>query len=447
MVGSMHKKTTFISIIITSIVIGGSYFFLLLPNDALARDRLILHDSKNLSKFDKRIERLRKGNFTLLFLDKMGNPLQNVSIELQQKKHEFWFGGAAFTPLFEKRRYREEKRSILKRADEMFNVVVDGNGFKWKNIEKNQGEIEYGFDRHLLSTEWAKANNKEIRHHCLFWSNPKSLPVWVSGLSNAEFRKAIFDRIEYTKKISGQNIRSLDVMNEMLYFRYYRDRLGESIIKEIFDATKKALPGCKLYLNEFPPQRGNYLSCFQNYIKLIEDFKKRMIPFDGIGLQAHFSSEELKQANMDPFYFVRRMDKILDDISEAAGLPILITEYDMKTRDDNIRADFLEIFYTMAFSNPNVEGIIAWEWYDEKSQKALVKNDGSLTHTGRRYYQLLFTKWWTKSSGITDINGMIKAEVFFGDYEITAIHEGKTSFHKIKLGRASPKTMTLYIYD
>lgn len=443
----MHKKIIFALIITISIVFAGNDFLPTPPYAPFASDKFIFLDKRALSKFNERIKRLRKGNFTLVFLDKMGNPLQNVSIELQQKKHEFWFGGALFTPLFDKRECKKEKQSILKRADEMFNVVVDGNGFKWRNIEKNQGEIEYGFKRHLLSTEWAKANNKDIRHHCLFWSNPKSLPVWVGRLSNAEFRKAVFDRIKYTGEKTGENIRSLDVMNEMLYFRYYRDRLGESIISEIFEATKMALPDCKLYLNEFPPQRGTYLSSFQNYIELIEDFKKRMIPFDGIGLQAHFSSEELKQEDMDPFYLVRRMDKVLDNISEAAGFPILITEYDMKTRDDNIRADFLEIFYTIAFSNPNVEGIIAWEWFDEKSLRALVKNDGSLTNSGKRYYQLLFSKWWTKSSGITDSNGMIKANVFFGDYEITAIYEGKTSFHKIKLGRASPKTITLYVYE
>ena len=51
----------------------------------------------------------------------------------------------------------------------------------------------------------------------------------------------------------------------------------------------------------------------------------------------------------------------------------------MKTSNETIRADFLEAFYTMAFSNKNVEGIITWEWYNESSKKALVKNDGSLT--------------------------------------------------------------------
>jgi GH35 family endo-1,4-beta-xylanase len=441
--GSMQKKIILTSIIITGIVIANS-FHSLTPHDALSREKMIFLDGKALSKFNEKIKRLRKGNFTLSFLDKNGNPIRNAGIAVQQKKHEFRFGGALFTPLFDKSKYKKEKQRILQRADEMFNVVVDGNGFKWKNIEKNRGEIEYGFKRHLLITEWAKTHNKDIRHHCLFWSNPKSLPVWVSGLSNTEFRKAVFDRIKYTRENTGENIRSLDVMNEMLYFRYYRGRLGESITKDIFDAAKMAFPDCKLYLNEFPPQRGKDLSCFQNYIELIKDLKKRRLPFEGIGLQAHFSSEELKQADIDPLYLVIQMDKILDDISVAAGLPILITEYDMKTKDENTRADFLEMFYTMAFSNPNVEGIIAWEWFDEKSSKALVKRDGSLTKAGRRYYHLLFSKWWTKTSYITDNNGRICTNAFFGDYEISINYGGKISIHKIKLRRESPKAITLF---
>lgn len=443
----MYKKIILTSIIITIIAISGSDLYSLTPHEALSSDKLIFFDSRALGKFNERITRLRKGDFRLSFLDKKGNPIQNAGITLQQKKHEFWFGGALFTPLFENTKYKKEKQSILKRADEMFNVVVDGNGFKWKNIEKNRDEIEYGFKRHLLITEWAKAHNKDIRHHCLFWSNPKSLPVWAHGLSNAELRKAVFYRIEYTREKAGEDIRSLDVMNEMLYFRYYRDRLGESIIKEIFDATKKALPDCKLYLNEFPPQRGNDLSCFQNYIELIEALKKHRLPFGGIGLQAHFNLQGLKQADIDPLYLVSQLDKIVDDISVSAGLPILITEYDMKTRDENIRADFLEMFYTMAFSNPNVEGIVAWEWFDEKSLKALVKRDGSLTKAGSRYYQLVFSRWWTETSCITDNNGLLNAEVFFGDYEITVNFGGKTSLHKIRLGRKSPKAITLYVCE
>jgi GH35 family endo-1,4-beta-xylanase len=393
-----------------------------------------IFDMATKFKFDTRINAVRKDTFKILLFDKNGEPVNNAEVIIKPKKHAFIFGGAITTPLVEKGKYKKEKERILQRADEMFNMVVDGNGFKWKNIEPKRGKIEYGFYRHNLITQWANEHNKDLRHHCLFWSNPKHNPGWLQQLSRDEAQKAIFNRIRYTKERTGDNIKSLDLINEMLYFRFYRDMLGDEIIKKIFEEGKKAFP---------PLQSGKAYLGFQHYIQLILKLKRHQVPFGGIGLQAHFDEEGFKAANIKFSEFILKMNDHITDISKAAEQPVLITEYDMKTKDENLRADFLEAFYLMAFSNRKVEGVVAWEWFDEKRRRALVKRDGSLTEAGKRYYDLVFGKWWTKTSGNTDANGMIKVNAYFGDYEITINKNNVKRSFNLTLRKKTPRTVTL----
>jgi GH35 family endo-1,4-beta-xylanase len=395
------------------------------------------------AKFNKKINAVRKATFTIKFLDKNGNPVTHAGIDIQQKKHEFIFGGTISTPLFDKRKHKKKKEKILKRADEMFNMVVDANGFKWKKIEPKRGKTKYGFYMHNLSTQWAKEHNKEVRHHCLFWSNPKNNPAWLARISKTEVQKAIDNRIRYTKQRMGKDIKSLDVINEMLYFKFYRDVLGQGIIKSIFEKSKKAFPDARLYLNENPLQSGKAYLGFQHYKQLIILLKQHRIPFNGIGLQAHFDEQGFRTAKINPTEFILKWNDLIVDISETAGLPVLITEYDMKTNDENLRANFLEAFYLMAFSNKNVEGIVAWEWFDEKSKRALVRRDGSLTKAGRRYYDLVYGKWWTKTSTTTDENGIIKIDVYYGDYEITIEKNKVKQSFPLVLRKEYPRTVTL----
>lgn len=396
-------------------------------------------DNNTRVHFNKRIEQFRKGTFTLEIVDHKGNPANAATVTIEQKSHAFFFGGALFTPLFENRMDEASRIRILEKANEMFNIVVDGNGFKWKTIEPARGNTKYGFFRHLKSTKWAIANDKQLRHHCLFWSNPKFNPDWLTPLNRSDFKRAMLERIQYTREITGEHLKSIDVINEMLYFNLYRDKLGEDIVKEIFEETKRAFPQARLYLNEFPPQKDRYFSCYDNYINLIKTLKKNKVPFSGVGLQAHMSQSIFRENNISVPDFIKDYDKILYRLSQTAGFPVFITEYNMKTKDEQFRADFLEAFYTMAFSHPHVEGIIAWEWFGEERLKALVKNDGTLTKAGVKFCDLVFSKWWTKNSMATDHSGNVSFNAFYGNYEIT-VTKNNTRIRKALT--LSPKTPT-----
>ena len=51
----------------------------------------------------------------------------------------------------------------------------------------------------------------------------------------------------------------------------------------------------------------------------------------------------------------------------ATGLPIWITELDIKEEDENKRADIFENILRAVFSHPAVHGVILWTFWDKHS--------------------------------------------------------------------------------
>ena len=62
------------------------------------------------------------------------------------------------------------------------------------------------------------------------------------------------------------------------------------------------------------------------------------------------------------------MKKRLDVISEA-GLPLWITELDYTDLDFDSRADGYEMLLRLYYSNPNIEGLLLWGFWDEAHSK------------------------------------------------------------------------------
>jgi hypothetical protein len=54
------------------------------------------------------------------------------------------------------------------------------------------------------------------------------------------------------------------------------------------------------------------------------------------------------------------------------------------------------------------------------------RKDWSITPQGAAYRDLVFNKWWTRTSGKAGSDGTFITRGFFGDYEITAGGDTKT---------------------
>ncbi|MCX7805561.1 MAG: endo-1,4-beta-xylanase, partial [Planctomycetota bacterium] len=115
----------------------------------------------------ERIEKLRKGDMTVIVLDAADVPVAGASVEARQVRHAFRFGTAVASQwLYEgpetddRKRYREELKKLFDAA------VIE-------NDAKPQGMYDGKARRRALEcARWLKENGFRCRGHCLVW------PAW-----------------------------------------------------------------------------------------------------------------------------------------------------------------------------------------------------------------------------------------------------------------------------
>lgn len=145
------------------------------------------------------IESLRKGSIHI-----KGSPGEVVKVE--QLKHEFWFGCAISSNVFNgNTRMSESDKSMFKEKFlENFNSAVTENAVKWGSMERSRGVIDYQTADNIL--DWTEANDLPCRGHNLYWGIDQFVQGWVKDLDEKELRKAVKKRgIEtaehYLKKV------------------------------------------------------------------------------------------------------------------------------------------------------------------------------------------------------------------------------------------------------
>jgi GH35 family endo-1,4-beta-xylanase len=134
--------------------------FLVLPSLAAADWR---------SDADARIERLRKGDFTVEVRDAAGAPIGGATVSYQLKRHAFLFGTAiAYAPFADQ---GEDGRQYRQFILDHFSALVCENEMKWYSTEVERGHEDYAQADALLA--FAAQNGLRMRGHCLFWEKQK----------------------------------------------------------------------------------------------------------------------------------------------------------------------------------------------------------------------------------------------------------------------------------
>ena len=362
---------------------------------------------------DARIAKIRMGD--IIVKTKPG-----AVVEVQQVRHEFLFGTAIGNHLAEKSDNAmspEDRKMFLKVLKENFNYAVHENALKWYDCEAEQNVIDY----YRADRIWEICNelNIPMRGHCIFWEKDKYIMSWLNKLNNDELRAAVHRRaIDVTKHFKDR-ITEFDLNNEMVQGNFFRRRLGYGIVNEMAWMAKAGNPDITLYVNDY----GIIVEDGYNagaYINQIENFLATGVPIGGIGCQAHFVAT--KPAAGKAPTIPENVQKTLDKLAEF-NLPIKITECLFDGADEQAKADALQMFFPICFAHPNVEAIIMWCFWEQDHwmpHTAMWKKDWTPTPQALAYRDLVFNKWWTKTSGKADKDGTFKTRAFYGDYIITS---------------------------
>lgn len=357
-----------------------------------------------------RIEKIRKGNLTVVVVDGKGKPVPNAAVHVQMTRHAFGFGSAVAaetltSPTPDGAKYRAIVFS-------KFNKIVFENDLKWPKWEETANQA-----RTLDALKLLKSHNIAVRGHNLIWPSWRNTPRDLQTLQNdpAALRQRIDAHLkEEASRFAGQ-LAEWDVVNEPFDNHDVTDILGRDSLVSWFKQAHEADPHALLFLNDYPPLDGAATSNphLNNFEQTLRFLQAGGAPLGGIGFQCHFGRNPIP-----PVRLLSGLDRFA-----KLGLPMEATEFDINTTDEALQADYTRDFLLALFSHPVVNGIVMWGFWEGRHwlpNAALWRRDWTLKPNGQVWLDLVTKTWWTNAHGKTDKRGKYQTRGFLGAYLVTA---------------------------
>jgi endo-1,4-beta-xylanase len=248
-----------------------------------------------------------------------------------------------------------------------FNSISTANAFKFETIHPHLDEYDFNESDSIVA--FAQKNNMKVRGHTLVWGarNPYWL-IW-DAKGNMVNRKILEDRLkDHIISVVGRyktKVYAWDVVNEAVFDNkkeflkptvWYKI-LGEEFIYKAFQYTHEADSNALLFYNDYDAEQP---SKRDRIVKLINNVKNRNIPIHGIGIQGHWTPQNLNLSDLE--------DAI--DIYSAMGLQVQITELHITKPDDPNATDadtmeelatiYHDLFKVLLKHKHQITGVTFW---------------------------------------------------------------------------------------
>ncbi len=387
-----------------------------------------------------RIEQIRKGDIAVRVVDASGKPVPGASVQLEETRSAFQFGSALqFRRLVndspENRVYREK---VL----ELFNEASPENNLKWPAWLDEFENGRYGRDQALAALRWLHDHNITARGHVLVWPGWGNLPKMIRDLRGTPQQDKIPELVREHIREMGAATRDWvvewDVLNEPFTNHDLMDLFGPDIMVDWFKTAREAMPKVALFFNDFSNQDATtdraHVEHFEKTTRFLLDHGA---PVDGLGLQAHIGG----QPNA-PEHVLATLDRYWNEFK----LPVRFTEFDVRTSDEELQADYTRDFFILAFSHPSVVGIQLWGFWEKAHWipvAAMYREDWSEKPNAAVYKSLVLDQWRTHTSGTTAADGTLTTRGFYGDYAATVEIGGKRAQQTFTLAAGKPGTVEI----
>jgi endo-1,4-beta-xylanase len=385
-------------------------------------------ESEILAKASENIEKYRKGNASIVFLNASGKAIRNAEIEIIQQSHAFLFGSTAFDLV---RGDLDRMELYKQRFKEIFNFAQ--LPVYWRSYEPTPGMTRW--ESMLPAISWCRENDIVIKGHPLTWTNPSGVPDWLSDFPVTVGEELLKARIINVVKGYQGKIDMWDVVNEPVHTRTWNHvdiSYGtKESVQDAADYCEKAFkwaymanPEGNLILNEF--QQIMSLTVRQRFYDLVAELKRRNTPITGLGIQAH--------EPWDCWFPPQEVWATFDHYADL-GYPLHITEYMPQSGGKEItggwregtwteenQAEFAEQFFRLCFGHPAVTSIT---WMGLSDRRIYLPGGGIVDENYRpklvykRLSKLIHEEWKTKLSTETNKEGMVKFNGFYGKYKVT----------------------------
>jgi hypothetical protein len=407
------------------------------------------------------IEKYRKADVTFQVVDKAGQPVrgEGMTIKADETKSAFVFG--ASLGFFEPNNIsppNDEKpapaRPVdLQRAPEIFNGSMIPFSGKWCYIEPQKGKYRWSdMDKYV---DYAVKNDWTLEFHHL----SGVLPGWVesmggtdmaTGLSfgkarpelQKEFNRHCFDTVERY----ADRIKYWQVVNEkymMAYVpetfkelqkRYPKNQFGISDCVRFWDGgSREPLP--KTARGRTTGDGGQYKGA-----DAVDWLIKQGVKPDFFSIHGHWP--------MNLWADPREMYNVIDYFGEK-GLRVHISEELLQlngqimgpmragTLTPDLQGEYIVRFYTVAFSNPNVDMANYWGLAPDgwgASNSGLIDSAGKTRPAWNILKKQITETWRSHVSGELSAEGKYLARVFHGTYVVTVtLANGKQVTAKVEV--------------
>jgi GH35 family endo-1,4-beta-xylanase len=197
-------------------------------------------------------------------------------------------------------------------------------------------------------------------------------------------------------------------------------------VRKSFKTARKANPQATLIINDYRTDPN-----FEKKVisELLDETDKPY--YDVIGIQSHMHSG---------YWPVKKTWEVCERFAKY-GKPLHFTETTVvsgpKTQQgwlttpegEKSQAGQVAEFYRILFSHPVVEAITWWDFTDQNAwQRApagLIREDMTPKPAYEELERLIKGKWWTKTEATTNSMGGARCRGFLGDYEVSAIVDGR----------------------
>ena len=226
---------------------------------------------------------------------------------------------------FQSSRLQSEAYTQIART--VFSSLTAEYEMKMRHVATGPGT--YSWDNVDALVDFAGSNDMQTHGHTLVWH--QSTPLWLEnfGGSDEDFEAAVRD---YITAIVGRykgRVVSWDVVNEAfedntgkLRNSVFRQRMGDDYLARLFQYARDADPNALLFYNDY----GTIWDAAKRdaMLTMLDDFRQRGIPVDGVGLQMHITYT---------FPPLERIEAVMDALV-SRGLKVHVSELDVRVNPD-----------------------------------------------------------------------------------------------------------------
>lgn len=373
------------------------------------------------------IDQNRKADLAVNVFDQNGVPISGAQVHVIQTDQAYQFGSAVAVGQI--LGATSDDAIYRQKFEELFNTATIENSLKWVPLTGAWGP-NFSLDRAIQTLDYLNARGIDNRGHAMVWPGWSNLPSYLQGLQGnpTALRQEIYDHIDEVAAAVDGKVIEWDVINEPRTNNDLMGIFGDSIMTDVFNRTALST-NARMFINEYNiiTEDGNFWTR-QQYLDTITELIDDGVDLGGIGMQSHFNANSLTD--------IEDVWAYLDQFA-ATGVPITITEYDLDTTNEQLKADYLRDFLTAVFAHSGTNGFMLWGFWEGRHWRpdsAMFNQDWSETPMVQVWEDLVLNEFMTDEMLDSDAAGEAMFRAFHGDHDIEIMFDGQLYTDVVTLG-------------